>query len=921
MAITVGENAGAPAGDATRTFADDEALLRSVLEQVIRATAGDAALAVHGQAVDLGRRLRAGDSEAAEALAALVAGLSLEDMQLLIRSLTGWCELMNLAEDSERIRRLRSRELEDAPAPRRGSLRDAMHLLDNTGVNADELVKLLKRAEIRLVMTAHPTEARRRATVAKQARIFAELRALDVRRGTPGDLATARKRLTATVQELWGTDEVRSISTTVEDEVRAGLVYFTSTLAEIVPTVYRELEAAVAEAFPDHEIRVPPLLSFGSWIGGDRDGNPNVTSAVTAQTLDAKRTACLRFLQDRATLLGTRMSLSGRLAGEPDELAALLADGDERFPGVARELYRRNAESPYRRAFGLIARRLRATRRGDPEGYPGPAELLADLRATERALRRTGNVFVADGELHDLIRQVEVFGFHFSRLDIREHANRHRAALDEILAALDVQPGYAELSEDDRMAFLAWAITDRRPVVPSDITGFSEATQEVVRTFRVLAELLGGAHAGAVQSYIVSGTAGPSDLLEVLLLMKESGLSRAGGEGAMLRVVPLFEAGETLAQAADTMRALLEQPVYRAALDAVGAEQEIMVGYSDSNKDVGYVGAGWAVYHAQLQLTDLMREHHLAWAFFHGRGGAVGRGGGPSNVAILAQPAGTVDGRLKITEQGEVLSAKYSSTEIAHRELELTASAVLATTRLARASVKLARLDTYEELLEKMARGSSEAYRKLVYGNADFASFFHAVTPIEEISRLQLGSRPAKRRSGQNIEDLRAIPWVFSWTQARIMLPAWFGLGTALQAAREEVGIELLRDMDAEWPFFAALLSNAEMACAKADLDIARRYAALCEDDEARDRIWPVIEQEFERTCRELLLVTGGERLLDREPMLQRSVERREPYVDPLSFVQLELLRRLRSGDSGDELARASFLAINGIAGGMRNTG
>jgi phosphoenolpyruvate carboxylase len=921
MATTAGEIAPAPAGGATRTFADDEALLRSVLEQVIRATAGDAALAVHEQAVDLGRRLRAGDSEAAEALVALVAGLSLEDMQLLIRSLTGWCELMNLAEDSERIRRLRSRELEDAPAPRRGSLGDAMHLLDNTGVKADELVKLLNRAEIRLVMTAHPTEARRRATVAKQARIFAELRELDVRRGTPGDLATARERLAATVQELWGTDEVRSISTTVEDEVRAGLVYFTSTLAEIVPTVYRELEAAVAEAFPDHEIRVPPLLSFGSWIGGDRDGNPNVTSEVTAQTLDTKRTACLRFLQDRANLLATRVSLSGRLAGEPDELAPLLADGAQRFPGVAPELHRRNAESPYRRAFGLIARRLRATRRGEPEGYAGASELLADLRATERALRRTGNVFVADGELHDLIRQVEVFGFHFSRLDIREHANRHRAALDEILAALDVQPGYAELSEDDRMAFLAWAITDRRPVIPSDITGFSEATQEVVRTFRVLAELLGGAHAGAVQSYIVSGTAGPSDLLEVLLLMKESGLSRAGGEGAILRIVPLFEAGETLAQAADTMRTLLEQPVYRVALDAVGAEQEIMVGYSDSNKDVGYVGAGWAVYHAQLQLTDLMREHHLAWAFFHGRGGAVGRGGGPSNVAILAQPAGTVDGRLKVTEQGEVLSAKYSSTEIAHRELELTASAVLATTRLPRASVKLARLGTYEELLEKMARGSSKAYRKLVFGDPAFASFFHAVTPIEEISRLQLGSRPAKRRSGQRIEDLRAIPWVFSWTQARILLPAWFGLGTALQAAREEVGIALLRDMDAEWPFFAAMLSNAEMACAKADLDIARRYAALCEDDDARERIWPTIEQEFERTCRELLLVTGGERLLDREPMLQRSVERREPYVDPLSFVQLELLRRLRSGETGEELARASFLAINGIAGGMRNTG
>jgi len=920
MAITSEEIAGAPAPDSSRAFADDEALLGSVLREIIRATEGDAALELHERSVNFSRRLRDGDLGAADELAELVAGLSLQDLQLLIRSLTSWCQLMNLAEDSERIRRLRTRELHDAPAPRRGSLHGAVQLLAGSGVNADELSALLTRAEIQLVMTAHPTEARRRATVAKQARIFAELRVLDERRLTAGDRFMARQRLASTVQELWATDEVRSIPTTVEDEVRAGLVYFTSTLADIVPTIYRELECAVAEAFPGHEIPVPALLTFGSWIGGDRDGNPNVTPAVTAQTLDAKRTTCLRFLQDRANLLATRVSLSSRLSGEPDELAAVLADGDRRFPSVARGLHERNSESPYRRVFGLMARRLRATRRGERGGYAGPAELLEDLHATDRALRRTGNVFVADGELHDFIRQVQVFGFHFSRLDIREHADRHRSALDEILAALGVQQDYAGISEDERMAVLVRAIADRRPVIPNDISGFSDATQEVVHTFRVLAQLLTGTHAGAVQSYIVSGTAGPSDLLEVLLLMKESGLCRAGGDGAMLRVVPLFEAGETLAHAAETMRTLLCEPVYREALRAVGDEQEIMVGYSDSNKDVGYVGAGWAVYRAQLQLADLMRENGLAWAFFHGRGGAVGRGGGPSNVAILAQPMGTVDGRLKVTEQGEVLSAKYSSTEIAHRELELTASAVLASTRLSRSILEPARLATYEEVLEEMARCSTVAYQALVYGDPTFSAFFHAATPVEEISRLQLGSRPAKRRSGQRIEDLRAIPWVFSWTQARIMLPAWFGLGSALEAVREQFGIARLRAMDADWPFFAAMLSNAEMACSKADMEIARRYAALGDQD-ARDRIWPVIEQEYERTCRELVLVTGGEQLLDREPILQRSIERRNPYVDPLSFIQLELLRRLRSGESGEDLGRASFLAINGIAGGLRNTG
>ncbi len=924
MAITPEEIECRPAVSATRTFADDEELLGSVLEQIIRATEGEGTLALHEQSVALGRRLRAGDERAADELAEFVSGLSLQDLQLLIRSLTDWCQLMNLAEDSERIRRLRSRELQDAPSPRRGSLGDAVELLLNAGVNAEELAELLAHAEIRLVMTAHPTEARRRATVAKQARIFAELRTLDERRLTAGDLAMARERLGTTVQELWATDEVRTVPTTVDDEVRAGLVYFTSTLAEIVPTVYRELERAIAEAYPESDTRIPALLTFGSWIGGDRDGNPNVTTEVTAQTLAAKRTACLRFLQDQANLLAMRLSLSGRLAGEPDELAALLADGDERFPNLAKDLRRRCPESPYRRVFGLVARRLRATRRGEPEAYAAPSELLDDLRATDRALRRTGNSFVADGELHDFIRQVEVFGFHFSRLDIRQHTDRHRAALAEIFAALEVHESYAEMSEDDRLALLAYMIADRRPVIPSDISGLSPDTQEVVRTFRMLAEALTGAHADAVQSYIVSGTAGPSDLLEVLMFMKESGLSHAGGEEAMLRIVPLFEAGDTLAHAAETMRALLGQSVYRAALRSVGDEQEVMVGYSDSNKDVGYVGAGWGVYRAQVQLADLMHEHGVACAFFHGRGGAVGRGGGPSNTAILAQPAGTVNGRLKVTEQGEVLSAKYSSTEIAHRELELTASAVLASTRLSPPTMgKPPRLETYEEVLEEMARSSSEAYRALVYGDPAFASFFHTVTPIEEISRLQLGSRPTKRRSGQRIEDLRAIPWVFSWTQSRIMLPAWFGLGSALEAAREQVGLDLLRGMDADWRFFAALLSNAEMACAKADMGIARRYAALCENDEARARIWPVLEDEFDRTCRELILVNGGERLLDREPVLQSSIERRAPYVDPLAFIQLELLRRLRSGagESEEELARASFLAINGIAGALRNTG
>jgi phosphoenolpyruvate carboxylase len=369
------------------------------------------------------------------------------------------------------------------------------------------------------------------------------------------------------------------------------------------------------------------------------------------------------------------------------------------------------------------------------------------------------------------------------------------------------------------------------------------------------------------------------------------------------------------------MGALLEMPVYRAALRSVHDEQEIMVGYSDSNKDVGYVASGWAIYRAQISLAELMSRHGITWTFFHGRGGAVGRGGGPSNVAILAQPPGTVHGRLKVTEQGEVLSAKYSIPEIARRELELTASAVLISALDAAAPHDPPRLDRYEEVMRVMAGTSERAYRELVYGDPDFTAFFHAVTPVEEISRLQLGSRPAKRRRSARIEDFRAIPWVFSWTQARVVLPAWYGLGTALAAARERFGLELLTEMEGDWPFFSGLVSNAEMACAKTDLDIARRYVLLWDEEDARERIWSLIAAEFALTCAELVAVTGGTRLLDREPLLQGSIDRRNPYVDPLSFIQVELLRRARAGAGGDDLGRTSFLAINGIAGGLRNTG
>ncbi|MBI5104356.1 MAG: phosphoenolpyruvate carboxylase, partial [Solirubrobacterales bacterium] len=746
------------------------------------------------------------------------------------------------------------------------------------------------------------------------------LRDLDERPGIAE--ADALRRLAPTVQELYGSDELRAVSPTVLDEVRANLVWYLTTLAEEVPQVYRDLEVALDEAFPGSHVDVPSLLTFGSWIGGDRDGNPNVTPAVTAEALALMREQCLRFLEARIGLLAGRVSLSERITGPAHGIAPLLEAGEARFPELAAQLAELNAEEPYRRAFTFVRERVRATRRGEPGGYAEPAELLADLHAAERSLREGAGALTAAGDLRDVVRQVEVFGFHFARLDVREHARRHRDALHEVLERLGVQEGYAQLPEDERCALLARLVADRRPVVPGDLSGFSEATASVVATFRMVKAALDDGHRGAIEAYIISGAEGPADLLEVLLLMKESGLARAGGEGARLRIVPLFEAAATLRDAPRTMEALLREPVYRAALRAVGDEQEVMVGYSDSNKDAGYVASGWATYRAQERVAQVLQAHGASWVFFHGRGGALGRGGGPTNTAILALPAGTVGGRLKMTEQGEVLAAKYGTAAVAHRELELTTSAALVAATRRPPPPGTTQAERHLEVMERLAERSERAYRDLVHGDPDFVDFFTAVTPIDEISRLRLGSRPAKRSSGGGIETLRAIPWVFSWTQARIVLPAWYGLGTALEDAREHAGLGVLQVMERTWPFFAGLLANAEMALAKADLPIARRYVELWDREEPRERIWGTITDEFARTERELLLITGEERPLDRVPVLQASIDRRNPFVDPLSFLQVELLRRLRAGDEHEErLGRVSLLAINGIAGGLRNTG
>jgi phosphoenolpyruvate carboxylase len=911
---------------ARRDFAADEALLTDVLREVIAigdGVGGPRILRLLDDAVALGQEARLGDEQAADRLAELVAGLTLDETEVLVRSLTRWFQLVNLAEDNERVRRLRARDAADPERPRAGSLRHVVSALREAGTTEEELIDVLNNAELRLVMTAHPTEARRRTTIDKLARVFSVLRELDERSHAPA--ADARRRLLGTVQELWGSDDLRAAELTVTDEVRGGLIHFSSTLADAIPRIYRDLEEAVAEFYPDTADRppvVPPLLSFGSWIGGDRDGNPYVTPETTVSALELMREQCLRLLESRLEQLAGRLSLSERLTGPAPGLEPILAAGTEHFPELAERLAGLNPEEPYRRALTFMRERIRATHGRDAGGYAEPQELLDDLRRVEASLCEGQGALTAGSDLRDVIRQVEVFGFHFARLDIREHALAHRRALAEVYGTLGVREDYEALTDHARERLLQAQIADRRPLIPTDIERFSAQTQRTIQTFRTLRTTLADANRGAIQTYIISGSEAPADVLEVLLLMKETSLCRAGGAMAQLRIVPLFEAGATLEAAPKTMNRLLTMPVYREALRAVDDEQEIMIGYSDSNKDVGYLASAWAAYTAQVRMAEVLTRHGVSWCFFHGRGGAVGRGGGPTNGAILSLPPGTVRGRLKMTEQGEVLTAKYAVPEIAHRELELAASATLATGR-SRPHHESAR---FERLLAEMAEDSAAVYRAIVHDDPDFVAFFEAVTPVHEISRLRLGSRPAKRTQAGGIEDLRAIPWVFSWTQSRIVLPAWLGLGTALRHARERHGLELLRRMAAEWPFFTSVLSNAEMGCAKADLGIARRYVELWDDTAARERIWVPLEAELERTIEELVLIGGGERLLDAEPVLQASIDRRNPFVDPLSFIQVELMRRLRagwegSGTASEQLGRVSLLTINGIASGLRNTG
>jgi phosphoenolpyruvate carboxylase len=912
----------------------------------------------------------------------LLHGLSLTDAIGVIRAFSVYFQLVNLAEQHHRIRRKKFYERHTPDEPQRGSLAYTLRQMAQQQTAPAALQALLDQLEIVPVMTAHPTEAARRTLLEKHRRIADTLAALDEENLSPRQRAELQTHLAAEVEAIWQTDEVRHTQPTVLDEVNNALYYFEATLFEAVPDLFDELEAQLLAHFPTVKLRddgVP--LRFGSWVGGDRDGNPNVKPETTWETLRLQQRAVLRKYRDAVADLSRRASESLRFANVTSELTASIERDAAAMPELAERVRRRNPEEPYRQKLSFVYTRLENTLRRNarleqalhvttPDGdalisirpglpiitqltdaatdsqaiYQSGQALYEDLRLIRDSLRSDKAIYAAR-DIERLLRQVATFGLHLAQLDLRQHSERHTAALDEITARIGATKRYAQMTEAERVAWLTDELQTPRPLVSSD-DHYSPETTETLNVFRVARRALDEISPRCLRTYIVSMTRDVSDLLSVLVLAKQAGLCDGAtgrqGDGASssdaqsprlpvfsslrLSVAPLFETIEDLRNAPGVLERLFTNPAYQTLLAAQGNLQEVMIGYSDSSKDGGILTSSWELYKAQERLSEVARAHGVTLRLFHGRGGTVGRGGGPSHEAILAQPAGTIAGRIKITEQGEVISSKYSLPDIALRSLELKTSAVIAASLPRATPATAAQIARWQAVMEELSATAFAAYRKMVRATPGFYDYFTQATPVEELQHLRIGSRPAKRKTGsQSIDDLRAIPWVFGWTQSRHLLPGWLAVGTALEKfvrRNKDDNLALLREMYEQWPFFRSTISNIEMTLAKSDFQIARQYAERAANQQQAQHIYAALEKEHARAERVVLQLTGETKLLDRTPVLQRSIAVRNPYVDPMSYLQVELLaRKRRAKKVNEQLLYAILLTINGIAAGMRNTG
>lgn len=857
-----------------------------------------------------------------------------------------------------------------APAPARdlGTFHWLFPRLRSLNVPPQQIQRLIDQLDIKLVFTAHPTEIVRQTIRDKQRRIAVVLEQLDyleagVARNIPlrWETKTLLAQLTEEIRLWWRTDELHQFKPSVLDEVEYSLHYFEEVLFEAIPQLHQRFQQVLGEAFPSLHPPRYDFCKFGSWVGSDRDGNPSVTPPVTWQTACYQRDLVLKKYIQSVRKLINLLSLSLHWCDVLPDLLESLEQDQLQMPEIYEQHAIRFRQEPYRLKLAYILKRLENTRDRNQqlakgEGVPEPgdakdssegvsyrsgAKFLEELRMIQHNLKETG---LGCRELDNLLCQVEIYGFNLAQLDIRQESSVHSDALSEVAEYLQVLPQpYNGLPEAARSLWLTTELQTRRPLIPGELP-FSAKTQEVIETFRMLRKLQQEFGPNICCTYVISMSHEVSDVLEVLLLAKEAGLYDPATGTSALQVVPLFETVEDLKKAPTIISQLFEQPLYRACLAGGYAQmesehvalQEIMLGYSDSNKDSGFLSSNWEIYKAQQSLQRTAEKYGASVRIFHGRGGSVGRGGGPAYEAILAQPGHSINGRIKITEQGEVLASKYSLPELALYNLETITTAVIQASLL-RTSIE--DIQPWHEIMEELAARSRQHYRALIYEQPDLVDFFHQVTPIEEISQLQISSRPTRRGGQKTLSSLRAIPWVFSWTQSRFLLPAWYGVGTALQDfldQKPEEHLSLLRYFYFKWPFFKMVISKAEMTLSKVDLQIAHHYLRELSHPEDRARFEPLFEQiaqEYRLSCELILMITGHKKLLDGDPELQRSVQLRNGTIVPLGFLQVSLLKRLRqhqtmsasgvfrSRYSKGELLRGALLTINGIAAGMRNTG
>lgn len=901
---------------------EDVRLLGSLLGQVLQEQVGSELL----DQVERVRRLaiarRTDPSPDRErALRDVLWSLGVREAGMVIRAFTLYFHLINLAEEHHRLRTLRDREIRGQPAPRAESVASAVAALRSEGVGSRRLAFVLERLDIRPVFTAHPTEARRASVLVHLRAVADLLAALNHPQVTPEERRRAVDSLLAHITALWQTDEVRQRRPTPLDEVQGGLYYLERSAWDAVPILYRDLQEAVEATFPEARGAVRPFLRFGSWMGADRDGHPLVTVEVTERTLELQRERVLRLYRKEVAALIRELSISTRRVGASRELVESVESDLKQLSELASDPGFPPVTEPYRRKLRTMDERLRRTQLGIAGGYGSPGEFLEDLERLRRSLEANRGSRLARGRLQDLSVRAQAFGFHFAALDLRQESAVHGRVVAHLLRRAGVVEDYLHLSEPERTALLVRLLSGSAALPqPED----PEAV-EVVRLFRAIPAWQERFGHEACQTYIVSLTEGPSDVLEVLWLAAQAGMFRICPEGVVsrLHVVPLFERIEELSRCGEVLDGLMRIPVYRAHLAAWGDLQEVMLGYSDSNKDGGFLAANWALHRAQRRLPEVARRHGCQVRLFHGRGGAIGRGGGPTGRAILAQPREALDGRLKLTEQGEVLAARYSNPLIARRHLEQLTAAVLRAALPPSQQPQPDQQQRWEAIMDDLADRSRRAYRSLVYEDPDFPSYFAQATPIEVITRLNMASRPAARGRADRVEHLRAIPWVFSWTQTRANLPGWYGLGSALDgfARTSPSAMAELRAMYAGWPFFRSVVDNAQISLGTADLEVTRLYAELVADEAVRERVYRRIREEFDLTVQRVLEVTGQRQLLDNSPVLQRSVRLRNPYVDPMNYLQVRLLREWQARPEDAEVVELLHHTINGVSAGLQTTG